>query len=107
MTPMKISSVKIVDAAFAVGNHARHEPWNNKRTFQAVGRTTAGAGAVEVRVHASNDGINFIEIGTITLVLSTSEATDGFASDAPWRYIRGRVESISGTGATVDLHMGA
>ena len=76
-------------------------------TFQASGVTSAGAGAVAVVVQVSNDGVNWLTLGTISLVLSTTTATDGFASDAPWAFVRGNVTSISGTNATVSLSMGA
>jgi hypothetical protein len=103
----KISSVKLLSAATATGAGESHSPWTNFRTFQAVGRTTAGAGGVDADVEGSNDGINWIDLGTITLVLSTTDSTDGFASDAAWRYVRANVTSISGTGASVDVWLGA
>lgn len=104
---MKQSSVKLLNAATATGSGESHEPRDAKRTFQATGFTTAGVGAVDVRIEASNDNSNFLEIGSITLVLSTTAATDGFLSDAAWRHIRARVASISGTGASVTVWMGA
>jgi hypothetical protein len=80
-------------------------PTDNK-TFQATGRTTAGIGAVSVEVQVSNDNANWIVMGTITLTLGTATTTDGFVSIANWTYVRGRVASLSGTGATVSLFMG-
>ena len=105
----RISSVKIVTAqTSAPFTGDRHEPRvESKRTFQATGFTTAGAGAVAVSVQGSLDGANFITIGTISLVLGVAVVTDGFASDAPWRYIRALVTSISGTNAQVTVWMGA
>lgn len=76
-------------------------------TFQASGTTSAGAGAVSVAVQVSNNGVHWLTLGTISLVLSTTAATDGFASDASWVFVRGNVTSISGTDATVSLFMGA
>lgn len=78
----------------------------DNRTFQASGSTTAGAGAVSVAVEVSNDNANWITMGTIGLTLGTTSATDGFVGIANWTYVRGRVASISGTGATVSLFMG-
>jgi hypothetical protein len=80
-------------------------PTDNK-TFQASGTTTAGSGAVSVAVEVSNDNANWITMGTIGLTLGTTSATDGFVGIANWTYVRGRVASISGTGATVSLFMG-
>ena len=76
------------------------------KTFQAIGKTTSGSGAVAVAVEVSNDNTNWIVMGTISLTLGTTLATDGFVSIASWSYVRGNVTSISGTGATVSLFMG-
>jgi len=74
------------------------------KTFQAI---VSGTGAVSatVAVEVSNDNVNFLTLGTITLS-GTTTATDGFASFATWSYVRGNVTAISGTGATVTLAMG-
>lgn len=80
-------------------------PTDNK-TFQASGKTSSGSGAVSVAVEVSNDNTNWIVMGTISLTLGTTNATDGFVSIANWTYVRGNVTSISGTGATVSLFMG-
>lgn len=104
---MKPSSVKIIDAATGTVTGEKHEPRDAKRTFQATGQTSAGVGAVAVDIEASNDGTNFLLIATISLTLGTVTTTDGFASDAPWKVIRARVTSISGTDAAVTVWMGA
>lgn len=74
------------------------------RTFQAA---VAGTGVVSatVVIEVSNDGINFITLGTITLS-GTNVASDGFTTNAAWQYSRARVSAISGTGATVNAVMG-
>lgn len=77
-----------------------------KATLQASGLTTSGAGAAEIAVQVSNDNVNWLTLGTISLTLSTTESSDGFAFDAPWAFVRGNVTSISGTGAAVSLLMG-
>lgn len=76
-----------------------------KRTFQA---NVAGTGAVTatVVIEVSNDGTNVVTLGTIGLSGTTS-AVDGFASDAAWAFARARISAISGTGATVNVFMGA
>lgn len=80
-------------------------PTDNK-TFQASGKTSTSTGATAVVVEVSNDNANWITMGTISLTLGTTTTTDGFVSSANWTYVRGRVSSISGTGATVSLFMG-
>ena len=74
------------------------------RTFQA---TVTGTGTVSatVVIEGSNDNSNFLEIGTIVLS-GTASDSDGFASNAPWAYVRARCSAISGTGAQVVAIMG-
>jgi hypothetical protein len=49
-------------------------------------------------------------IGTITLSGTTSATapsiTDGFTTEAPWKFVRANVTNITGTGATVSVVMG-
>jgi hypothetical protein len=77
-------------------------------TFQAYGTTTAGTGSVTVLIQGSNytDANSFITIGTITLTLGTTLTSDGFVSQAPWKYMRCNISAISGTGAAVTVLMG-
>lgn len=80
-------------------------PGDANRTYQA---TVTGSGTVSatVVIQASDDGVGWVTLGTITLS-GTSPQTDGFASTAPWIEVRGDVTAISGTGAAVTLTMGA
>jgi hypothetical protein len=104
---MKVATVALLSAATATGAGQSHEPnGNGKRTFQATGLTGSGAGSTSVDIEVSNDGVTYIVMGTISLTLSTTETTDGFASDATWRYVRANIKSISGTGASVTVTMG-
>ena len=77
-----------------------------KTTYQF---NVSGTGAVTatVVIDVSNDGILWCAtvLGTATLS-GTTTSTDGFTSDAPWKYSRARVTAISGTGATVQVYMG-
>lgn len=105
------TSVKLLDGATGVGAGARHTPLiGPRRTFQAYGETTAGTGAAQVTVQVSNEDApgadDWIDRGTITLILSTTRTSGGFSMDEPWRHARGNVNSISGTGAAVTLLMG-
>lgn len=86
--------------------------FNPLRVFHAKGSTTAGAGAavVEIRAGTQSDNVSTV-LGTITLTLSTSATAaagnGGFASNANWLYLCANVNSISGTGASVDASVGA
>jgi hypothetical protein len=82
----------------AVATYTQH-------SFQAVGLTTASTGAATVLIQVSNDGVNFITLGTITLTLGTSATSDGFAAANTWEYYRANVSAISGTGALVTVYM--
>ena len=77
-----------------------------KTTIQAI---VVGTGAVTatIVIDVSNDSTNWCStvLGTITLSGTTSNS-DGFTTDAPWKYMRARVTAISGTGATVTVLYG-
>ena len=102
----------ILNAATATGAGAA---WNPRDTtsiatyvfhsFQAVGTTTASTGAATVKIEVSDDGTNYITLGTITLTLGTAATSDGFAVSNTWEYFRANVTAISGTGASVTVYM--
>jgi hypothetical protein len=73
-------------------------------SIQAFGSTTSGSGATVVSIEATNN-INgsYIVLGIISLTLGTTVTTDGFVVQAPWKYIRGNITSISGTNTTVTV----
>jgi len=104
------SSVALLDAATATGAGVASAPRRVRRAFHARGATTAGAGSVTVVIEVSlvptPTETDWLTLGTITLTLSTTPTGDGFATDSPWRWVRGRVSAISGTGAAVSLWLG-
>lgn len=102
----QVATVALLNAATATGAGQTHEVWGHERSFHLTGSTSAGAGAASVKVQVSNDGTNFIDLVTLSLVLGTSVVSDGFYSATPWRYVRGNVSSISGTNAAVTLTVG-
>ena len=75
-------------------------------SFQGV-VTGTGAVTATIVIDASNDGTYAVStvLGTITLSGTTS-SSDGFTTDAPWKYVRARVTAISGTSATAQVYMG-
>lgn len=77
-----------------------------KKTFQAVGSTTSGAGAATITIQVSNNNTDWIDAGIITLTLSTTRITDGFEINASWLWVRAVLSGLSGTGANVSVHMG-
>lgn len=78
----------------------------DKATFQVTGKTTSGTGAASFTIQCSNDKVNWLTLGALSLTLGTAETSEGFTSDAPWGYFRARLDSISGTGASVNAYMG-
>lgn len=96
----------LLNAVTSTGAGTSYPKVNIFTSFQAYGTTSAGSGSADIKIQVSNDDSNWIDLGTISLTLGTTATTDGFASEAPWRYVRGNVDSISGTDASVTLLMG-
>lgn len=104
----KVGVTPLLKNATATGAGEQKEPWHTNRTFEAYGTTSAGAGAAEVVIEVRNDENSaWLTMGTISLTLATTVASDGFTSNRAWRYVRARVSSISGTDATVSVNMGS
>lgn len=76
-------------------------------TYQCVANGTSGAFSATVLVQVSNDGTNWETAITFTMSgTATTADTAGDVISAPWKYVRGNVTAISGTGANVTLYMG-
>lgn len=106
---LSINTTKLLDAVIATGVGARAvtpERMFMQHAFQAYGKTSAGAGAVAVDVEISLDGVHYFAQRTISLTLSATDTTDGYTTDACWKFVRGNVTSISGTNAQVTLLIG-
>ena len=107
MTMDKVNVQTILDEVIATGAGTTVQPWKSKRMFQVFGNVSASTGAASVEVQGSQDGTNWVVLDTLTLTLGTTVTSDSGIVDAPWKYVRGNVGSISGTDATVSLFMGA
>jgi hypothetical protein len=70
--------------------------------FQAVGTVSASTGAATVKLQGSNDGTNWVDIGSITLTLGTAATSDKVVDTQNWLWVRSNVTAISGTNATVN-----
>ncbi len=108
-----VSSVQLLTAATTTATGGYVSPRCVNRTFQAMGTTSSGSGASDIIIEASNKPtpatgttVDWTTLGTISLTLGTTQTNDGFVSSASWRWIRARVSSISGTGASVNAYMG-
>jgi len=97
----------LLDAVTATGAGTAAELPAADATFQCIANGTSGAFSATVNVEVSNDNTNWET--AITFSMSGTATTADTAGDniaAPWKYIRGNVTAISGTGANVTLTMG-
>lgn len=108
-----MSSVQLLTNATTTATGGMYSPRCVNRTFQGMGTVSAATGSAAIIIEASDkatpvEGTNadWTTLGTITLTLGTTQTNDGFVSQASWRWIRARVSSISGTGATVNAYLG-
>ncbi|MGB1290541.1 MAG: hypothetical protein ACPG5Z_00315 [Pseudoalteromonas sp.] len=102
----RIQSKELLKDVKRTGYGGSFAPANHKRTFQLLG-DCKGEGEAVVDVEVSNDGDNFLVLGSIDLKLSKDVTSDGFASDAPWIHVRGSVKKLSGKDAKVSLLVGS
>lgn len=74
----------------------------------AIQATVVGSGAVGVTVtiQASNDATYAVatNVGVITLA-GTTNASDGFTTDAPWKYLRAVTSGVSGSITSIQVLM--
>lgn len=74
---------------------------------QAVA-TGDGTLTATVLIQVSNNNVDFLTLGTITLS-GTTPQQDGFATDVPWAYIRSNVtvfSQSSGTNKSITITLG-
>ena len=97
-------AITLLNAVTTTGAGTNSQPIKDApKTYQAI-VTGTGSVSATVVVEVSNDGVNFLSLGTITLS-GTTKAFDGFASQATWNYCRGNVTAIT-AGNAVTLLMG-
>lgn len=110
MTTSAITTKTLLDGVTATGAGGPAE-FSKKEgpeaVFQCIANGTSGAFSATVNVEVSNDNTNWET--AITFSMSGTATTADTAGDniaAPWKYIRGNVTAISGTGANVTLTTG-
>ena len=74
------------------------------KSFQLTSRTGTAGTTVAV-IEGSNDGTNYVTLGTISVSTAGSDAvaTDGFTSFCAWKLIRARVTTLTGTNPQVKV----
>lgn len=106
--PVKVAT--LINAATTTGAGSSVMPAPVDKTFVACGAVSNSTGASVIKIQVSNAAtpgtLDWIDLGSITLSLTTSQSCDGFASSSRWKWYRGNVSSISGTGAAVSALMG-
>lgn len=99
-------SKTLASGVTATGAQASIDGREGIKTFQASGATTAGAGAATIVIQGSMNNTNWDTLGTISLTLSTTSASDSFTSNDGYDYLRANVTDLSGTGASVTVLIG-
>lgn len=82
---------------------------NKLKTFHAqiVGSGAIGATVLIQASNISSSAVAGYWVTLATIVVSgTSVISDGFVSEAPWKYYRANIFAISGTSATADVVVG-
>ena len=76
------------------------------RSFQAVGVMSSSTGTASVVIEVSNDGVNYVTLGTITLALTTAPSSDLFFAYTVYEFYRARVTQVT-SNVTVTVYMKA
>ena len=90
-----VKSGRVIDILPATTSATVTGDWMFKDAPKSAIQVVATAAATVI-FDVSNDGTNAVAttLGTVTLAAAGS---DGFVTDAPWKYIRARVTANSGT----------
>lgn len=99
----------LLDSVTATATSSSIELKGAKKTFQLIGATSTGTGTAAAEIQVSNDDSNWITLDTLSITTSATAAeteTDYYSLDAPWKYTRGVLNVITGTGATISLVSG-
>ena len=104
-------STLMLDAATATGAGPAFQirgtnDYYSHRSFQAVGLMSASTGTAVVTIQVSNDGVNYVTLGTISLSLTTAASSDAFYLQTVFEYYRAYVTQIT-TNGTVSVYMKA
>lgn len=106
----KIPVTQVLSAVITTATSAVFQPLAGRGTFQCQGTVSASTGASVITLEGSNFNsavtADWIVLVTSTLTLATTSTSAGGTYTADWKYIRARVNSISGTTATVNCYWG-
>lgn len=111
MRNLRIEAEKLLDAVTSTGAGNKIALSGSKHTFQAMGITSSGSGTAVVNIEVSSvelpaSNSDWVLAGTITISFGTTAVADGFTMNAPWKWARARLTSITGTNASVTAWKG-
>jgi len=94
-TNVFVKSGRVIDILPATTAATLTGDWMFKDAPKTAIQVVATAAATVV-FDVSNDGVNACAtaLGTVTLV---ADGSDGFVTDAPWKYVRARITANSGS----------
>ena len=78
-------------------------------SLQVVVSGTSGSCSATVQWLGGNDGVNFINLGSVVATTSNAavaNGTNGAVSQVPWLFYAAYLSAVSGTGASVNAIMG-
>ncbi len=90
-----VKSGRVTDILAATAEATVTGNWMYKDAPKSAIQVIATAAAT-VEFDVSNDGVNALDTNLATVTLAAA-GSDGFTTDAPWKYIRARVTANSGT----------
>jgi hypothetical protein len=107
---MKNSIITLIEETTITGAGPIIKSGGCPLNFHAAGVTSSGAGSVTLAIQGSNlpspsVDTDWKDLGTISLTLSTTRASDSFGAAIPWINLRAKVTAISGTGAKVSAYV--
>lgn len=105
----KIPVTQMLTGTTTTATSATFQPLAGRGTFQCQGTVSASTGASVITLEGSDFisavTADWVVISTSTLTLATTSTSAGGTYTADWKYLRARVNSISGTTATVNCYM--
>ena len=102
----RTTNVQILTGSTTTETSESHALRGANMMFTADGSTSAGAGAASIVIEGHCGGEVWATIDTLSLTLGTAATVDFGSTMLPWTYVRARVASISGTGASVNVFLG-
>lgn len=107
---MAITKQSLCSAATTTGAKTavqiKCQPPQMKKTIVAYGTTSAGSGSATVLVQGSLEGTHYVDLGTISLTLGTTETAGKVENEFPYEYLRVNISALSGTNASVTADVG-